>query len=83
MADLIAGVWSSGMIFALGAKGLEFDSRLSPLFFTFLWLFYTFFNICTTSYEIVAVKTLETDNIGPSNSDSTNASYVGSTCMYL
>jgi len=48
-----------------------------------LWLFYTFFNICTTSYEIVAVKTLETDNIGPSNSDSTNASYVGSTCMYL
>ena len=29
-APISVAVWSSGMIFALGVKGLEFDSRNSP-----------------------------------------------------
>ncbi|CAN7049774.1 unnamed protein product [Brassica rapa subsp. trilocularis] len=28
-----SGIWSSGMILALGARGLEFDSRNAPLIF--------------------------------------------------
>ena len=41
------GVWSSGMILASGARGREFDSRNTPIFFLILQIekqFETFFH---------------------------------------
>ena len=31
---LVEGIWSSGMILALGARGLEFNSQNAPSMFT-------------------------------------------------